>query len=75
MAGGGGPRRPTYTSDESLGPIVYPRGCMFSLLTLSGPLKDHVLIIKLQHLNNFKICDSDDLYVMILLLEFEMMGK
>ena len=35
--------------------------------------KDHELI-KLQRPNDFRICKSNDLHVMILLLEFETMG-
>ena len=36
--------------------------------------KDHELI-KLQHPNNFKTCNSDDLHVKMFLPDFEIVGK
>ena len=63
---------------DSLPEINSARGSFHAVwlarCTHSPSSNDHELI-KLQHPSDFKIRNSDDLHVKILLLEFEMMGK
>ena len=44
-------------------------------ITAHSPFSKDYELIKLQHPNNFKICNSDDLHVKLSLLDFEIMEK